>query len=138
MTDRNLDTVTRLSPPATLETFGFPANPATVVLLARPRSWRLTRAVLSLLISWGLAPVVIFVPPHLPWVLAAILTGPILAYRRLTERHTLRSVSGSCPKCGETVLEETRTRLKLPYSITCPHCHQNLLLSVSLNGDSAP
>ncbi|MGH7505755.1 MAG: hypothetical protein ACRELX_08890, partial [Longimicrobiales bacterium] len=58
-----------------LEAFGFADARADLVLIERPASWRMTRALLSLLIGWGLIPVVIFIPPHFPWVIGGFVGG---------------------------------------------------------------
>lgn len=121
-------------PPARLETFGFPDTACDVEVIVRSQSWRVTRALLSILIGWGLVPVVALLPPHFPWAIGAFITGPVLAQRRLTERYTLKSASGSCPKCHAPVVLRDAGRLRQPQSVPCESCAQDLLLHVRFGG----
>ena len=42
--------------------------PATIELSYQPLPWRLFRTALALAVFWGAIPVLIWVPPHYPWV----------------------------------------------------------------------
>jgi hypothetical protein len=119
-----------LRPPARLETFGFPDTRCDVEIVERTQSWRMTRALLSILVCWGLVPVVALLPPHFPWAIGAFVTGIVLAQRRLTERHTLRAAKGHCPKCQSPVVIENAGRLRQPQPVQCESCAQDLLLHV--------
>lgn len=122
-----------IRPPARLTLFGFPATPAQVELLPRQRSWRLTHGLLALIGCWVLMPIVVFIPPHVPWVLGAFFTGIYLAQRRFTEHYTLQRMDGTCPKCGASRSITKPTRLSLPLSLSCPNCHQDISLEVDLD-----
>src|SRR5690606_40965838 len=67
------------TPPARLTLFGFTPVPARVRAIHRPRSLRLSRALLWLVGCWVLAPLVALVPPHFPWALTAFGAGIYLA-----------------------------------------------------------
>lgn len=119
--------------PARITLFGFEPTPAEARVVHRPRRWRLTRGLLWWLGCWVIAPIVVFVPPHVPWVLAAFLAGPILGYRRFTEHYTLLEMKGTCPNCGEPLKVEKPTRFAVPYSVHCDHCHNDLQLHADLD-----
>jgi hypothetical protein len=139
-TDKSSGTDTRgmdatIQPPARLALFGFPATPALVRVVPRPRAWRLTHGLLALMGCWVLMPVVVFVPPHVPWVLGAFFTGVYLARRRFTEHYTIQRMEGTCPKCGAVRLITKPTRLSSPLSLSCPQCHQDINLEVDVGGE---
>jgi len=115
-----------------LEAFGFASTETSVTVIARPASWRMTRAILTLLVAWGMAPLVFFIPPHFPWAIAALLGGVYFARRFSMERFTLVSLDGPCARCGTPVRQEPRTRLKRPHTLYCPACGQELLLRVEI------
>lgn len=121
-----------ITPPARLACFGAPSTSARVELIARPFSWRLTRALLAGAIGLGLAPVVAILPPHLPWAGAALIGGGVIARGRWAEHYTLRRVSGTCPRCSGTIEVEPQRRLRTPQTVTCAHCGETVLLEVDL------
>jgi hypothetical protein len=114
-----------------LEAFGFAPTRTTIEAIARDGSWRWTRALLAVGIAIGVTPVVVFVPPHFPWVIGALGAGVALAHRRLTERYTLRSMNASCPRCRAAVTAEPG-RLTPERTVHCPSCGQQLVLRVDL------
>jgi hypothetical protein len=118
------------SPPARLEAFGFTASPATVRVVRRSTSWRMTRALLSLFLGWGLAPVVALIPPHIPWAAGAIIGGGWFAWRFSRERVTLLDYEGACPRCGERVHSEGGVPVTASHAVHCPSCGQGLMLEI--------
>lgn len=112
-----------------LSAFGFETRRATIDAIARPKSWRVTRALLAGGIAIGAAPVVALVPPHFPWLIGAVVTGGILARRRLTEHYTLVSMTGACPRCGASVSTEPG-RLSGERTVRCGACGQDSSLRV--------
>lgn len=124
--------VTTHSPAARLTLFGFTPTAADVEIIHRPRSWRATRALLSIAVAVGVAPVAALVPPHLPWPIVALGAGLYLAVRRWTERYTLRSLAGRCPKCGHAQTVDSPVKLKDPHAMTCAGCSHDLVLQVDL------
>lgn len=123
-------------PPARITLFGVPATDADVEVLRRGRSWRLTRALVSIGVAWALIPVVALLPPHVPWAAFAFAAGIYLAVRRWTERYTLRSLVGRCPECGARQTLGSPARLRFPHPLTCEACGRELLLEVDVTGAS--
>lgn len=113
-----------------IEAFGYDATTADVRVIPRATSWRMTRALLSLVVGLGAAPLVFFVPPHVPWVLASVGLGGFFARRFALERRTLVSLQGTCPKCGKPVTVDKPVALRDPHELTCPHCLHGLMLRV--------
>lgn len=102
--------------------FGFPPSPIVVRIRPRARGWRMTGALRSLGIALALAPAAAVVPPHAPWPIGMLGVGAILARRRWTERFTLMTVAGSCPKCGSP-FDIKSGRLREPHPLPCEVCH---------------
>lgn len=123
-----------LTPPARLACFGADSTPATVELLERPFSWRMTRALLAAGIGLGLAPVAAIVPPHIPWAGAALIGGGVIARGRWIERYTLARIEGTCPRCNGAIEMTPARRLKDPESITCGNCGETVLVEVEIPG----
>jgi hypothetical protein len=90
----------------------------------------MTRSLLSLFIGVGLTPVVLLIPPHVPWALATLLGGAFFARRFARERTTLLGFDASCPKCGARVHSEKHRPLEQPHPMHCPGCGQGLLLEI--------
>jgi|SRR5690606_4404312 len=123
----------RITPPARLAVFGAEATSATVELLERPFSWRMTRALLAAGIGLGLAPLVAVLPPHVPWAAASLIGGGVIARGRWIEHYTLARIDGNCPRCGGAIEMTPDRRLKSPESITCSHCGETVLLEVDVD-----
>lgn len=120
-----------LSRSAYLEAFGQPPTDASLVARGRPASWRARGAGIRLGATVVLAPIVAIIPPHAPWVVAVLITGGILTRRRWTERLTVVSFSGACPRCGEALLLSEGSRLMNPHPLTCEGCHHTVTLKHS-------
>src|SRR5687768_1316197 len=86
-----------LSSPARLSLRGHDARPALLEVVYRAPKERITRALLSLLGCWVLAPLVAIVPPHIPWALLAFASGIYLAVRQWTGEYIVRRFEGACP-----------------------------------------
>jgi hypothetical protein len=117
-----------------IEAFGFEATIARVDVIERPPSWRITRALLSALIGLGAAPVVMFVPPHVPWALGSIVLGGWFARRFAMETRTLVSLEGVCPKCGAELRVSKPIPLRRPHELSCSTCLQGLLITAVGSG----
>ncbi len=122
--------------PAQITLFGFEPTTADVAVVRRSRGWRWRHALLALGLCWVLVPVVIFIPPHIPWAAGAFILGIVLAYRRATEEYTLTHLEGTCPKCGHAQTLEKPTKLKRPHPLSCGGCHNDLQLRVE--AEAAP
>lgn len=110
----------------------FGSEPAQARAWIQPRSdrWRVLGAV-----KWGLgglvgAPLVVLIPPHVPWALGALGAGGLMAWRRLTERITLVRVSGTCPRCQGRIALEKPSRLRNPHMLSCEGCQHEVTLSL--------
>jgi len=123
----------RITPPARLACFGAETTPASVELLERPFSWRMTRALLAAGIGLGLAPLVAILPPHVPWAGAALIGGGVIARGRWIERYTLARIEGPCPRCGGVIELTPGRRLKSPESVICSHCGETVMLEVDVD-----
>jgi ribosomal protein S27AE len=117
-----------ISPPAQLDLFGFHPTPARVVLLPRSGAWRAGHAFGLLLLCWAAIGVVMWLPPHIPWVLAAFFLGIFFFVKYIRERNTLVELDGTCPRCGAAQTIRKPTRLGVPHRVYCPKCRQMLLL----------
>ncbi len=115
---------------ATISAFGYDPTDASIGVIERTVSWRMTRAILAVLVGIGAAPIVFFVPPHVPWVLASVGLGLGVSYRFVRETCTLVSLSGSCPKCGAEVRVSRPVALRVPHALSCTGCSQGLLVVV--------
>ena len=109
--------------------FGFDATDVEVEVVPRTRRWRLVGALQAMGASLLVAPVVAVVPPHAPWAIGALAAGGYFARRRWTETHTLRSVDGACPKCGDA-FKTKRSRLRRPHPLDCESCHHTSELRI--------
>jgi hypothetical protein len=109
---------------------GHEPRPAGVELTYRPPRTRSVQALLSLLGFWALIPLVLFIPPHLPWALAAFAAGIYFAWRSWTGEYVVHSLAGSCPRCGSELSLKPGSRIRLPHALTCYHCHHHPVLQV--------
>ncbi len=118
----------------TLSLFGFPKTEARVDAVARSARWRGVRAAAY----WGgallIAPAVVLVPPHVPWVVGVLGVGGMLGTRKWRERYTLVGFQGECPKCRRELSLRAGTPLKPVMSVGCDECHHECRLEVPLQG----
>lgn len=112
---------------------GHDPTPARAEITYRPRSLRLTRALLSVLGFWALVPLVFFIPPHLPWALAAFALGVYFAWTNWAGTYQVRSIRGSCPRCDSALTVKPGTKISLPYKMTCYHCHHEPRLEMEMS-----
>ena len=112
---------------------GGQAGPARARVIERTAAWRRSSA-LTQLAWWLLAPLVFWIPPHIPWVLLVLAIGAVRAMNRFREYRTLVSLRGACPKCGtEQEFRETG-RMKQPHTVHCANCRWELQAQVPLSG----
>lgn len=104
---------------------GRPDQPAWLEVRVRDAGQRTRRALRTLLVSWGLAVVAVFLPVlHFVLVPALVLGGPLLAFQQLRERVTLFGVSGACPACGETLRQPLSVRAQPRIEFRCDGCRR--------------
>ena len=119
--------------PARLVFAGGERSEARARVIERSPSWRRSAALMQLG-WWLLAPVVFWIPPHVPWVLLVLGIGAVRALNRFREHRTLVSLRGACPRCGtEQEFGETG-RMKQPHTVHCAHCRWELRADVPLAG----
>lgn len=110
--------------------FGFEPTEVALDVLPRSPAWRGIRAGAFAGGGVALAPVLGLIPPHVAWILASIVTGGFLGWRKWAERFTLVEVTGRCPKCeGELELDAT-TRLRAASTMGCPECRHDVQIVV--------
>jgi hypothetical protein len=85
---------------------------------------------MSILIGWGMIPVVALVPPHFPWVIVAFIGGAWFARRYARERFTLLELIGKCPQCSTDIRSGKQSAFQVTEPIDCPGCRQSLLLAM--------
>ncbi|HEX7049298.1 MAG TPA: hypothetical protein VF188_03715 [Longimicrobiales bacterium] len=128
------------TPAAKLWLAGHPSTPARLEVIYQPKSTRVTNAILALVLSWLAIPIVVFIPPHFPWVLGAFGYGIFAAWKYGRGEYVVRSFAGECPRCHEELSIKPKTRLKTPYKLTCYKCHFEpvLVMGAAPGGESEP
>lgn len=111
--------------PATLRLAGHEPTTGRAELVFWPRSARMTRAALFLLGFWILVPIVALIPPHLPWALGAFAAGIYFAWSSWTGTYEVRTLEGTCPRCGNALTVKPGARIRLPHRMTCYNCHHH-------------
>src|SRR5690606_1251253 len=119
-----------ITPPARLTLFGFTPVPAHVRAIHRPRSLRLSRALLWLVGCWALAPRVALVPPHFRSALTACGRGSYLARTNWPGTYEIQSLEARFPSGGHAVTVKPGTRIGAEYQLTCYNCHHEPLLEL--------
>ncbi|MEJ2186118.1 MAG: hypothetical protein P8Z36_09295 [Gemmatimonadota bacterium] len=107
---------------------GRPTGTARAQLTHRTLQQRALQGLGAWLGFWALAPLVMFVPPHLPWVLAALVLGLYFGIRYWRGEYVVRSFDGTCPNCGKPVELKTGSHIRMPYTIDCFNCHRSARL----------
>lgn len=111
-----------------LRIFGYPDTPAPASVLPRSVGWRAARAGARVLAGLVAAPLAALIPPHAAWALGAAATGLVLGARKWSERRTLVSLAGACPRCGAPITLDRPVRLRDPFPIDCTACHHSASL----------
>jgi hypothetical protein len=120
------------APPARLALVFHAPTIARVEVVYRPAPGRLVRALAAWLLCWGALPLLVWVPPHYPWVFTAFVAGIYLPYRFWSGKYLVLSFSGFCPRCGRTLELRSGSKINLPHALTCFGCHFEPVLEVSL------
>jgi hypothetical protein len=119
--------------PARIVFAGGEWRPARARVIERSPAWRRSAALMQLW-WWLLAPVVFWIPPHIPWVLAVLAIGAVRAMNRFREYRTLVSLRGTCPRCGTEQDFPEVGRMKQPHNVHCAACRWELQVQVPLSG----
>ena len=81
---------------------------------------RARRAFRRFLPVFGTGCALLFIPPHVLWLLGFTLTGSVLALQRYREEREIHEIRGRCPGCAtDQSLEPPAT---LPAIQRCPGC----------------
>jgi hypothetical protein len=119
--------------PARLVFAGGEWSEARARVIERSAAWRRSAALMQLG-WWLLAPLVFWLPPHIPWVLLVLGIGAFRALNRFREYRTLVSLRGACPKCGTEQEFRELGRMKQPHAVHCAACRWELHVQVPLSG----
>ena len=119
--------------PARLVFAGGEWSQARARVIERTAAWRRSSALMQLG-WWLLAPVVFWLPPHIPWVLLVLGIGGYRALNRYREYRTLVSLRGPCPKCGTEQEFGELGRMRQPHVVHCASCRWELRVDVPLAG----
>lgn len=109
--------------PARLRLGGHEPVSAHADVVYRPRSLRIQRALLSLLGFWALIPVVVFIPPHLPWALTAFAVGIYFGWTNWRGVFEIRALEAPCPRCGKPLTVKPGSKIGTEHKISCYTCH---------------
>ena len=115
---------------AVLRLRGHEPRPARLRVEVRPRQTRMTKAVLTLVGFLVLAPIVFFIPPHVPWVLLAVSAGVFLAYKQWIGEYLVHDFEGACPRCGAPLEIKPESKVRLPLVMDCYQCHHKPVLEL--------
>lgn len=126
------------APPAHLTLRAHPPALARVVLVYKPLPGRLARTLASLAFFWGIIPLVLWVPPHVPWVVGSFVTGLYLAHKHWTGKYLVCSFAGVCPRCGGALELDLGTTINLPHTLTCYCCHFEPRLEIARPAPDRP
>ncbi|HET7460991.1 MAG TPA: hypothetical protein VFJ82_07075 [Longimicrobium sp.] len=116
--------------PARLVFMGGASSEARARVIERSAAWRRSQALKDLLLLL-LVPVVVFIPPHIPWVLLVIGVALFRAFNHNREYATLLSLHGPCPKCGAEQDFSELGRMGNPHKVTCAHCKWDSYVEVA-------
>jgi hypothetical protein len=120
--------------PARLSLGGNSA-PAVATVVERTPRWRAIGAIQRLALWWILLPIVVWIPPHFPWVVLVLVLGAAQAYRRYHEYRSLVALHGTCPKCGTEQDFTVSGPLRGHEKVTCEHCRWELRLEVGSDAE---
>lgn len=112
-------------PDARLELPGAGTTPAAVEVVYQPRATRMSRAIIVLVLSWVLMPVLFFLPPHFVWPLVSFVIGVILARRYWRGEYYVTAFDGVCPRCEAAIVIKPGTRIRARHPLECFGCHRH-------------
>jgi hypothetical protein len=119
--------------PARLVFMGGKASEGRARVVERSRAWRRSQVMKDLALLL-LVPVVVFIPPHIPWPLIVIAVAAMRAFNHSREHRTLLSLRGPCPKCGTDQEYRELGRMGNPHKVTCASCRWDVFVEVPRAG----
>jgi hypothetical protein len=114
---------------ARLTVFGSEPGSALLEVTPRPRARRATRAAGTAAATLVVAAAVALLPPHLPWLLAALAVGGWRTRGEWRGEYELHGFEGSCPRCGEP-LRVVERYITPPLQVPCFACHAQVQLTL--------
>lgn len=122
-----------MTPPslALLTLPGHVPAPARIEIVPIPLLQRAALTCISALGFWGLAALLVILPPHYPYFVVPLALGIYFPYHFWTGRYRARAFAGICPRCGLQLQLTAGTRIDLPLVVTCFACHFEPLLEIS-------
>lgn len=115
--------------PARIVFMGGQASEGRARVLERSGHWRRGQILKDLALLL-LVPIVVWIPPHIPWVLIVIGLAFFRAFNHMREHRTLLSLDGPCPKCGTVQAFTELGRMGSPHKVTCANCRWDLYVEV--------
>jgi hypothetical protein len=115
--------------PARLAFMGGQTSEGWARVLERTAAWRRSQIIRDLLLLL-LIPVVVFIPPHIPWPLVVIVVVVIRVSGHVREYRTLKSLRGPCPKCGADQQYKELGRMGNPHKVQCASCRWDLYVEI--------
>lgn len=106
--------------PVRASTHGRDPARFTARIASYTRADRLRRAVRRFLPIFGTGCLVVFIPPHIPWITGFTLTGLVLALQRYRQAGEILELRGGCPECSTE--QEIAPPAALPSIQRCPGC----------------
>jgi len=119
--------------PARLVFMGGKAVEGRARVVERSRAWRRSQVMKDLALLL-LIPVVVFIPPHFPYVLIVLAVAGMRAFNHSREHRTLLSLRGPCPKCGVEQEFTELGRMGSPHKVTCASCRWDVFVEVARGG----
>ena len=119
--------------PARLVFMGGKATEGRARVVERSRAWRRSQTMKDLALLL-LIPLVVFIPPHFPWVLIVLFVAAMRAFNHSREHRTLLSLRGPCPKCGVEQEFKELGRMGSPHKVTCASCRWDVFVEVARAG----
>jgi len=123
---------------ARLSLSGHVPAPARVELVRVPLFRRVVLTAASAAFFWGLAVVLLVLPPHYPYFLGAMALGIYFPHRFWTGRFRVRAFAGICPHCERDLSLSPGSRIDLPQTVPCYACHWEPQLEVSFGVPALP
>ena len=126
-----------MSPQAPFALLSLPGHapaPARVELVRVPLLRRAGLTVASGVFFWGLAVLLLVLPPHYPYFLGAMAFGVYFPHRFWTGRYRVRAFAGICPHCERSLSLPPGRRIDMPQTVPCYACHWEPLLEVAFEG----
>jgi len=91
---------------------------------------RMQRALLRLVLLWGLAGVTVFIPlAHFVLVPGFLIAGPVVAVLVYRTEQARDRAEGQCPACGEAVTIKLEAKDEIPKWTYCPACNAALQIT---------